>query len=133
MLVGHWLALSSSTPFQFFQVEATDFDSGENGKITYSIVSSTTPGLLNIDSNGAVTLQGSLNFKVEASYTLTVMAKDNGSPSLNTTVVLKIFVTDINERPCMYIYFNKLSKNSEYFVNSNTGFFVGFFLSHRIA
>ena len=133
MLVGHWLALSSSTPFQFFQVEATDFDSGENGKITYSIVSSTTPGLLNIDSNGAVTLQGSLNFKVEASYTLTVMAKDNGSPSLNTTVVLKIFVTDINERPCMYIYFNKLGKNSEYFVNSNTGFFVGFFLCHRIA
>ena len=84
-------------------MEATDFDSGENGKITYSIASSTAPGLFNIDSNGTVTLQGFLNFEVEASYTLTVMAKDNGSPSLNTTAELKIFVTDINEQPwiCM--------------------------------
>ncbi len=87
-------------PF-LFQVEATDFDSGENGKITYSIASSTAPALFNIDSNGAVTLQGSVNFEVEASYTLTVMAKDNGTPSLNTTAVLKIVVIDINEQLCI--------------------------------
>ena len=80
-------------------MQATDLDSGENGKITYSIASSTAPGLFNIDSNGAVTLQGSLNFEVEASYTLTIMAKDNGSPSLSATAVLKISVIDINEQP----------------------------------
>ena len=80
---------------------ATDLDSGDNGKITYTFVSSTSPaGLFNIDaSTGDVTLQGILDYEAESSYNLTALAKDSGSPSLSSTVVLRIFVTDINEQP----------------------------------
>ena len=76
-------------------------DSGDNGKISFSIISSTAPqGLFEIDSNGGeVTLQGLLDYEIESSYTLTVLAEDNGSPRLNATAVLKISVLDINEQP----------------------------------
>ena len=85
----------------FFQVVATDLDSGENGKITYSISSSTAPtGLFVIDTtNGDVTLLGTLDFESQSSYTLTIKAKDNGSLSNEATVTLKITVIDINEQP----------------------------------
>ena len=78
---------------------ATDLDSGENGRITYSIKSSTGPGLFSINSDGDVTLQGSLNYETTESYTVVIMAEDNGVPKLSSTVELEIFVIDINEQP----------------------------------
>ena len=88
-------------PFLSSQVVSTDLDSGENGRITYSISASTAaPGLFAIDTvNGDVTLQGSLDYESQSSYTLTVKAKDNGSPSKEATATLKISVKDINEAP----------------------------------
>ena len=81
-------------------MEATDLDSGKNGKISYEFIPSTASGLFKInDSNGDVTLHGTLDFENESSYTLTALAKDSGSPRLNSTAVLKIFVIDINEKP----------------------------------
>ena len=75
-------------------------DSGENGKISYEFIPSTASVLFKInDSNGEVTLQGTLDFGNESSYTLTALAKDSGSPRLNATVVLKISVIDVNEKP----------------------------------
>ena len=87
-------------PFLSSQVTATDLDSGENGRITYSISASTAPGLFAIDTvNGDVTLQGPLDYESQSSYTLTVKAKDNGSPSKEATATLKISVKNINEAP----------------------------------
>lgn len=74
-------------------------DSGENGRITYTIKNSTAPGLFDIDSSGQVTLQGSLDFETEDSYTLTILAEDNGVPSRGSTAGLIISVNDINEQP----------------------------------
>ena len=79
---------------------ATDLDSGDNGKISYEFVSSTVPGVFKIDpSTGDVTLLDFLDYETESSYTLTALAKDSGSPSLNSTAVLRISVIDINEQP----------------------------------
>jgi hypothetical protein len=86
--------------FHFPQVVATDLDSGKNGEIAYSITATTAPGLFDIDAvTGDVTLQGSLDYETEDLYTLTLTAKDNGSPSLKSTVVLDISVLDVNEQP----------------------------------
>jgi hypothetical protein len=74
-------------------------DSGLNGKITYTIASSTAPGLFAVDSNGDVTLQGLLNFETENWYSLTIKAEDSGSPRLHSNAVLNISVIDINEQP----------------------------------
>ena len=73
-------------------MEATDLDSGKNGEITYTIASSNAPGLFDIDSGGNVTLVSHVNFTNESSYALTIKAEDSGSPSLNTTAVVKISV-----------------------------------------
>lgn len=90
----------SSTASSFvLQVVATDLDSGENGKIAYSITFSTAPGLFAISADGDVSLQGSLDFERDSTYTLNITAEDNGLPSLSTDVVLKVFVTDVNEQP----------------------------------
>ena len=83
----------------FSQVVATNSDSGESGRITYSIKSSSAQGLFSINSDGDVTLQGSLNYETTESYTMVIMAEDNGVPKLSSTVQLEIFVIDINEQP----------------------------------
>ena len=72
---------------------ATDLDSGENGRITYSIESSTAPGLFSINSDGDVTLQGTLNYETQQSYRMVIKAEDNGVPKLSSTVEFKIFVS----------------------------------------
>ncbi|XP_028398312.1 protocadherin Fat 4-like [Dendronephthya gigantea] len=100
---------------------ATDLDSGENGRITYTIKYSTAPGLFSIDSSGQVTLQGPLDFETETSYTLTILAEDNGVPKLNATAGLTISVNDINEQPsiscvgnCIYTVSEDVPKGTSF-------------------
>ena len=103
------------------ELVATDLDSGDNGKISYTFVSSTASDLFKIDaSTGDVTLQGILDFENVSSYDLTALAKDSGSPSLNSTATLRIFVTDINEQPsvecvesCVYTISEGVQPDSE--------------------
>ena len=48
-------------------------------------------------SNGVIEVAGSLNFETNTSYSLTLTAKDSGS--LTATTGLVISVTDVNESP----------------------------------
>ncbi|XP_052063814.1 protocadherin Fat 4-like isoform X2 [Mytilus californianus] len=74
--------------------KATDKDSGENGRVTYSI-SGTAASFLSIDpSNGILRTKSSININ-NNNYTLQVIARDNGNPmkqrstSVRVTVVKK--------------------------------------------
>ncbi|XP_069563501.1 protocadherin-16-like [Brachyistius frenatus] len=77
---------------------ATDRDSGENGKITYTVMSS-TKGVFYIDpSNGTLFIKQKTEFDVEnPSILLVIEARDHGTPSLSSIATVQVQVADIND------------------------------------
>lgn len=78
-------------------VKATDEDFGTNGKVHYSMASSSGIGGLTIDySTGEVTLRERIDAK-NSPVTAVIRAKDGAQPALSSTVPLTINVVDIND------------------------------------
>ena len=77
-------------------VTATDPDEGDT--VTYSITTGNEAGKFDIvDSTGAITVAGDLDYETTASYTLTVEAGDGNGGSAEVTVTIS--VTDVPEDP----------------------------------
>ena len=82
------------------QVFATDRDSGENGKIAYSIdrQRSDPEEKFGVNpSNGIVFVNGQLDYETKQNYELIVIAADNGTQKLQTTAIVSIQVDDVND------------------------------------
>ena len=63
-----------------YRATATDSDSDANGDVTYSIKFN-SGSLFQIDpTTGVVTLTSSLDYETSSGYTITIMARDGGSP-----------------------------------------------------
>uniref|UniRef100_A0A8C7ZZX1 Protocadherin-16 n=1 Tax=Oryzias sinensis TaxID=183150 RepID=A0A8C7ZZX1_9TELE len=79
-------------------VTATDRDSGNNGKITYRVMS-TTKGIFYIDpSNGTLFTGQNTEFDYEhPSILVVVEAQDQGFPPLSSTTTVQIQVSDVND------------------------------------
>ena len=80
-------------------VTATDADSGNNAKLSFSITAGNSDGHFNIDKDGQVHTTQPLNFETKSSYTMTIQGRDGGSPSRSNTTTLTIKVEDLNEPP----------------------------------
>lgn len=78
-------------------VEASDGDTGENARITYSLSGESVPEFVIHPSTGAVTTTKSLNREAQGGYLLTVTARDNGTPALSDTTDVEITVVDVND------------------------------------
>ena len=77
------------------QVTATDPDSGINAELSYSI---DQQDQFSIDeSTGRITVSQLLDFELQETYTVSVYASDNGLPSLNTSALVRIQLTDAND------------------------------------
>ena len=77
-------------------VTATDPDEGNT--VTYSITTGNEAGKFDIvDSTGAITVAGDLDYETTASYTLTVEAGDGNGGSAEVTVTIS--VTDVARGP----------------------------------
>ncbi|KAH0616155.1 hypothetical protein JD844_027065 [Phrynosoma platyrhinos] len=87
------------------RVQATDADTGLNQKIHYSLVNS-ADGQFSIDEiSGIVQLEKPLDRELQAVYSLTLKAEDEGSPRrLSSTGTLVISVLDINDNPPIFEY-----------------------------
>lgn len=93
------------------QVSAADPDSGRNGSVTYYFVDDGAEGnaveLLQFAVDpitGVVTVATQLDALVRISYSLTVMARDSGTPaSLNSTAVIIISIVEAYKRPPVWI------------------------------
>ena len=87
-----------------FQLVAEDQDTGSNAEITFSIVSGNLNYAFDIDNDsGYVTVNDTLDYEEQSSYTLTIVATDNGTPRLSSMAQLIVTVTDINEEaPKLY-------------------------------
>ncbi|XP_029302997.1 protocadherin-16-like [Cottoperca gobio] len=79
-------------------VTATDRDSGENGKITYRVMSSTR-GIFYIDpSNGTLFVNQKTEFDFKNPSILVVIeVRDQGTPSLSSIATVQVQVSDVND------------------------------------
>lgn len=80
------------------ELSATDLDSGENSRITFSIASGNQNGTFDIESSsGILYLQHALNREAREYYQLDIEAKDNGLPQRRGISSLRIVVVDVND------------------------------------
>ncbi len=80
------------------------FDNDEpgnpNSEIRYSITEGNTNSHFNIDEmSGVITVISGLDFETITSYTLTILAVDQGSPSREGSATAVITVTNVNDVP----------------------------------
>ena len=95
--------VSEKAPFgqSIITVAASDMDSGENGRLTYSIRGQQPMFKIN-PNTGVITLNGSLDYETTNTpiYTLLIDVSDNGTPknSATTPAVVTINVRDVNDK-----------------------------------
>ncbi|XP_072001804.1 protocadherin gamma-B7-like isoform X37 [Engystomops pustulosus] len=89
---------------------ASDFDEWDNGKITYSIVSSNIDNIpvssyVSINSmTGVLYAQRSFDYEQLREFQFQVMAKDSGSPPLSSNVTVRICIIDKNDNAPKILY-----------------------------
>ncbi|XP_041442064.1 protocadherin gamma-B2 isoform X45 [Xenopus laevis] len=93
-----------------YSIQAIDKDTEENGKLFYSIITSNTeelPTTSYISINpvtGVIYAQRSFDYELDREFEIQIMAKDNGSPSLNSSVIVRICVVDQNDNSPTILY-----------------------------
>jgi len=81
-------------------ISATDFDTGSNGQVRYSIAKGNKDDVFQINPiSGKVTVNGKIDREKMASYALTLMASDQGKPALKTEKDIYVSVDDENDNP----------------------------------
>ena len=89
------VAENAATSTVVYTATANDVDAGQT--LSYSLTG-TDAGSFDIDaSTGVVTLKASANYEAKASYSLNVVATDNGTGSLTDTKAVSVTVTDVND------------------------------------
>ncbi|XP_072006242.1 protocadherin gamma-B5-like [Engystomops pustulosus] len=93
-----------------FHIQARDMDSEDNAKITYSIMStSNEEDLLSsyISMNpvtGVIYAQRTFDYEKQKEFKIQIIARDNGSPSLNSSTTLRICIVDQNDNSPVILY-----------------------------
>uniref|UniRef100_A0A8C7R379 Protocadherin-16 n=1 Tax=Oncorhynchus mykiss TaxID=8022 RepID=A0A8C7R379_ONCMY len=79
-------------------VTATDRDSGENGRVTYRVMSSTRDIFYIDPSNGTLFITQQAEFNSENPSILVVIeSRDMGTPALSSIATVQVQVTDVND------------------------------------
>ena len=102
------VSLSEAVPphTSVVQIQATDDDYGHNGEVTYSFHGDSSQKLASIFSidahQGWITTQGILDYEMETSYELKVIAVDNGTPPRSASTSVNIRLIDKNDNPPVF-------------------------------
>ncbi|XP_055975002.1 protocadherin-23 [Sorex fumeus] len=103
-------------------VTAQDPDEGRNGRVTYSIVSGNENMTFMLDaSSGFLTVAYPLDYEVRTQHILTLLAVDDGVPTLSSSQTLTITVLDVNDEAPV---FKKHRYEASVHENRNPGEFV---------
>ncbi|XP_077449680.1 cadherin EGF LAG seven-pass G-type receptor 1 isoform X2 [Stigmatopora argus] len=81
---------------------ATDEDTGENSRITYIIEDSVPQFKIDPDT-GTITTQMEIDYEDQASFTLAIIAKDNGIPQKSDTTYVEIVILDANDNAPQFL------------------------------
>ncbi|XP_063075464.1 protocadherin Fat 1a isoform X1 [Engraulis encrasicolus] len=95
---------STAIGTEIIRVEAKDKDLGDNGLVRYSILADTSQFAID-EETGVVSVKKSLDRETHPSFTLRIAAHDQASsePQLVSTVLLRIFLEDVNDNPPKFI------------------------------
>uniref|UniRef100_A0A3B5M9F6 Cadherin domain-containing protein n=1 Tax=Xiphophorus couchianus TaxID=32473 RepID=A0A3B5M9F6_9TELE len=77
-------------------ITATDDDTGENARITY-VMEDNVPQFKIDPDTGVITTQMEIDYEHQASYTLAIIARDNGIPQKSDTTYVEIRIEDAND------------------------------------
>ncbi|GFS14234.1 protocadherin Fat 4 [Elysia marginata] len=80
-----------------FTVAASDPDAGANGQLTYEITAGNTGAAFSIDSSGNVLVAAPLDRETTASYTLTIVVSDQGTPPRTDQIDVTVTIDDVND------------------------------------
>ncbi|KAJ8374025.1 hypothetical protein SKAU_G00046050 [Synaphobranchus kaupii] len=83
-------------------ISATDEDAGENARITYVMEDNVPQFEIDPDS-GTITTRTEIDYEDQASYTLAVIARDNGIPQKSDTTYVEIVVLDANDNAPQFL------------------------------
>ncbi|KAM4586865.1 protocadherin gamma-C5-like [Fundulus diaphanus] len=93
-----------------YSVSASDLDSGENAKLSYSILDSKVQDVsvssyvyINSD-NGSIYSMHSFDYEKLKVFQIQVQAKDQGSPPLSSNATVHVFILDQNDNAPTVIY-----------------------------
>ncbi|KAL8624016.1 hypothetical protein ACOMHN_041606 [Nucella lapillus] len=85
-----------------FTLSATDLDTGVNSHVTFTLDplpgDSSYPFVLDPET-GQLKVNTALRRELQSNYTLTIHAKDGGTPPLSSTQNLTILIQDVNNHP----------------------------------
>ncbi|XP_075712349.1 protocadherin gamma-B5-like isoform X12 [Rhinoderma darwinii] len=93
-----------------FSIQARDMDSEDNAKIIYSIMTGSNeedPLSSYISMNpvtGVIYAQRSFDYEKHKEFNIQIIARDNGSPSLNSSTTLRICIVDQNDNSPVILY-----------------------------
>ncbi len=95
---------SSQVGTEVLTLTATDADSGDNGRVSYSVLGGDRHNQFAVDGNGGtIRVAAPLDREMVSSYVLEVQAVDGGAPnSLSSTVLVTIDVSDANDNPPIF-------------------------------
>ncbi|KAH9507837.1 Protocadherin-9 [Bulinus truncatus] len=82
----------SETPEELMRFEVVDRDTGENGRVVFTVVSRNDSGRFSVDETGNVMRTKSFTANDAGTYKLTISIKDSGNPPLNDFRTLFIHV-----------------------------------------
>ncbi|XP_056372748.1 protocadherin gamma-B5-like isoform X15 [Hyla sarda] len=101
---------NNSPGTSIFCIQAKDMDSEDNAKVTYSIMSRSNvedPMSSYISMNpvtGVIYAQRSFDYEKHKELNIQIIARDNGSPSLNSSTTLRICIVDQNDNSPVILY-----------------------------
>uniref|UniRef100_A0A665WXR0 Cadherin EGF LAG seven-pass G-type receptor 1 n=1 Tax=Echeneis naucrates TaxID=173247 RepID=A0A665WXR0_ECHNA len=83
-------------------ISATDEDTGENARITY-VMEDNVPQFKIDPDTGSITTQMEIDYEDQASYTLAIVARDNGIPQKSDTTYVEIIILDANDNAPQFL------------------------------
>ena len=87
------------------QAMAVDTDHGDNGRISYSILSGNVGNAFIIDPDlGILQVARELDMTVQPEYMIVLKARDNGQPPLSTTIPVHIQLTISDSAPPRFVH-----------------------------
>uniref|UniRef100_A0A3P9H6T8 Cadherin EGF LAG seven-pass G-type receptor 1a n=1 Tax=Oryzias latipes TaxID=8090 RepID=A0A3P9H6T8_ORYLA len=84
------------------EIIATDEDTGENARITY-IMEDNIPQFKIDPDTGVITTQMEIDYEDQASFTIAIIAKDNGIPQKSDTTYVEIIIQDANDNAPQFL------------------------------
>ena len=110
-----YLSISEALPVGSLikNLSATDGDSGDNGRIKYSLKDSNTKAFIINAETGVLSLNRQLDYEKRSQYVLVVEATDQAPKALRktTSVTVKIDVEDANDNSPVFTSSSVLSVN----------------------